>query len=280
MTTDDRGLHFDQPHPARMYDYYLGGKDNYVADRKAVADVLRVFPTMRTAARTNRAFMHRATRFLARQGVRQFLDIGTGIPTEPNLHQIAQAIAPDSRVVYVDLDSVVLAHARALMGGTPEGRTAYIQADVADPQAILSAPALLETLDLSKPVAVSLFAVMHFIVDAQNPYDIVDSYINAMPPGSYLAMSHSTPDFDRVRADKVVEVYQHNNLPLQLRSREEFSHFFDGLELVEPGIVAVHRWHPDAPDTRIPTLPRQTDDVDVLAEMDRAVSFYAGIARK
>jgi hypothetical protein len=249
-----------------MYDLFLGGKDNYAADRNAVDKVLQVFPHAPEMARTNRAFMRRVTRWLADRGIRQFLDIGTGIPTEPNLHQIAQEIAPASRVVYVDNDPIVLTHARALMTGTSEGRTAYIDADAADPAAILRAPDLRDTFDLTEPIGVSLLALLHFIPDDRAPYQIVSTLMDAVAPGSYLVMSHATADFDPESIAKAVRVYQQNGLTPQVRSHREFARFFDGLDMIEPGIVPPHRWHPDS--------------IEPAAGKDARVSFYAAVGRK
>ncbi|MGW0184132.1 SAM-dependent methyltransferase, partial [Nocardia sp. NPDC003345] len=240
-------LRTDVAHPARMYDYFLGGKDSYDADRAAAEQALKDFPAVRLTARTNREFMRHATRYLTEQGIRQFLDIGTGIPTEPNLHQVAQELAPESRVVYVDNDPIVLAHARALLVSTGEGRTAYIQADAADPEAILAAPELRSTLDLSQPVAVSLMALLHFVPG--DTYAIVNTLMDALVPGSYLAMSHVTTEFDEGPDDpegmaRLLQVYQDRGIPVRPRNRDEVERFFDGLELVDPGVEVIHRCAP------------------------------------
>ncbi|WP_024806022.1 SAM-dependent methyltransferase [Nocardia sp. BMG51109] len=284
MSVADNGLpidlRIDRPHPARMYDWYLNGKDHYEADRIQAAKVEQAFPTVKLAAWINREFMHRATTFLARAGIRQFLDIGTGIPTEWNLHQIAQALAPDSRVVYVDNDPLVLTHARALMNSTPEGRTSYVEADVTTPDDILTAPALLNTLDLSTPVAVSLVALLHFIPDSKHPYDIVTTLMDACPAGSYLVTSHATPDFDAETFAKITEIYQAGGMDAQFRTREEIERLFTGLQLVEPGITTPHRWHADIevplPNKRPPEPSHPVDATD----LDTQVGFYAGVARK
>ncbi|WP_339429191.1 SAM-dependent methyltransferase [Nocardia spumae] len=255
-----------QPHTARMYDYYLGGQDHYSADAQAAEQVVTIWPGVRTAAQQNRAFIHRVTRFLAEAGVRQFLDIGTGIPTEPNLHQVAQQVAPDSRVVYVDNDPIVLVHARALMVSSPQGRTNYVSADVTTPEKILDAPGLRDTLDLTRPVALSLNALMHFVPDEQDPYGIVTTLMDSLAPGSYLVMTHVTPDFDPAVIASVVDIYRGSGLPCQVRSREEFLRFFEGLELVDPGVQVPHCWRPDG--------------VAPPKKMDAQVSAYAGVARK
>ncbi|AHH19604.1 putative methyltransferase [Nocardia nova SH22a] len=262
-------LRTDVAHPARMYDYFLGGKDYYDADREAAEQALQQFPAVRVTAKTNREFMRHATRYLVGQGIRQFLDIGTGIPTEPNLHQIAQQRAPESRVVYVDNDPIVLAHARALLVSSPEGRTAYVQADAADPAAYLGAPDLTGTLDLSQPVAVSLMAVLHFVPG--DVYDIVKSIMAAMPSGSYLAMSYVTTDFDDGDSDpdgmaRLLQVYVDRGIPVRPRSREEVARFFDGLELVDPGVEVIHRW--------------RNEGIEHPASHDKQVSLYGAVGRK
>lgn len=237
-------LHLDRPHSARMYDYYLGGKDNYLADRQAAGQVVGVWPGILVACRSNRLFMHRSTHFLAERGVRQYLDIGTGIPTSPNLHEVAQSIVPDARVVYTDNDPIVLTHAQALMAGRPEGRTAYIDADVTDPESILGSPELTRTLDLSEPVALSLNALLHFVPDDRNPRSIVERLLSALAPGSYLCLSHVTPDFDSEATSRAVEIYRSGGIAAQVRSLPEILEFFDGLHMLEPGVVPAHRWRP------------------------------------
>ncbi|ABW12495.1 protein of unknown function DUF574 [Parafrankia sp. EAN1pec] len=179
-----------------MYDYYLGGKDNFPADREAAEQVIGTFPSVRALARQNRSFMTRATRYLAGEmGIRQFLDIGTGIPTSPNLHEVAQSLVPAARVVYADNDPIVLAHARALLASSPQGRTVYLDADLRDPESILDSPQLRETLDLTQPVALSLVAILHFI-KGDEPYAIVRRLLDALPAGSYLVLTHGTADLD------------------------------------------------------------------------------------
>jgi hypothetical protein len=269
----------DAPHPARMYDYYLDGLDNYEVDRAAAAQVEKAFPSVRRAAWANREFMHRSTAYLAQIGIRQFLDIGTGIPTEPNLHQVVQKIAPESHVVYVDNDPLVLSFARALMTSAPEGRTAYAEADVRRVDEILNMPALLRTLDLAQPVAISLIALLHFIPTGARPYDIVSALMDAVPSGSYLAISHATPDFAPETFAEITRIYNAGGMDAEFRSHAEVHRFFDGLELVEPGVVPPHRWHPDV---EVPLRRRPgSDSPPVKAdELDKLVSFYAGVAVK
>src|SRR5689334_17353852 len=182
-----------KPHPARMYDWYLGGKDNYPVDEEMGRQMLALDPRVPVMARVNRAFMHRATRWLAQNGVRQFLDIGTGIPTEPNLHQIAQAVAPDARVVYCDNDPIVLAHAAALLRSSDRGVTEYLQADVRDPDAILDGAR--KILDFDRPVALSLVALLHFVPDADGAHELVGRLLSELPSGSHLMVTHATADF-------------------------------------------------------------------------------------
>jgi S-adenosyl methyltransferase len=259
-------LKTDQPHSARMYDYYLGGKDNFPADREAAKQALAVFPNARVVSQQNRAFMIRATRHLAREaGVRQFLDIGTGIPTSPNLHEVAQGIDPRARIVYADNDPIVLAHARALLTSKPEGRTAYLDADLRDVHRILNAPELRATLDLSQPVALSLIAILHFFPDSDDPYGIIRRLLDALAPGSYLVAAHGTAD---VNADtpRLTDAYRQRGIHLQSRTRTEFERFFDGLDLVEPGVRIVHRWRPDD------AVPGDLTDAEV--------SNYGAVGRK
>ncbi|MFJ6751788.1 MULTISPECIES: SAM-dependent methyltransferase [unclassified Streptomyces] len=262
-------LQLDRAHSSRIYDYFLGGKTNFLADRMAAGSVLGVFPAALVAARINREFMQRATRFLARSGMRQFLDIGTGIPTPPNLHDIAQDAAPDARVVYTDNDPIVLAHAAALLLSTAEGRTAYVQADVTDPAGIFTAPQLLDTLDLSRPVALSLNALMHFVTDdgTDRAHAIVESLKDALPSGSTLAMTHATSDFDAESMGKIIKIYGDAGTALQFRSRTDFARFFDGWELLEPGVTLSHQWRPDRPE-------------DATHVTDAEAACYAAMARK
>lgn len=232
-----------KPHPARMYDWYLGGKDNYPVDEAMGRQMLTLDPRVPVMARVNRAFMQRATRWLASQGIRQFLDIGTGIPTEPNLHQVAQEIAPDARVVYCDNDPIVLAHAEALLRGTPEGSTEYLQADVRDPEAILDGAR--KILDFDWPVGLSLVALLHFVSDEDGAHDLVRRLLAELPSGSYLVMTHATADFTPEESRAATEKLRAAGVTLALRSREEFARFFDGLDLVEPGVEVPHLWHPE-----------------------------------
>jgi hypothetical protein len=264
-----RSIDTSRPHSARMYDYYLGGKDHFDVDKQAAEAVASVYPGIFVCARENRAFMHRATRVLAREyGIRQWLDIGTGIPTEPNLHQVAQSVASEAKVVYADNDPLVLKYAERLMRSTPQGRTTYIHADINDPEALLDASELSDVLDLGQPVALSMNALMHFVTDAQDPYRIVGRLLDALPSGSALALSHCTPDFDPSTWEKVTEVYVNAGTPVQFRSQKEVAHYFDGLELLNPGVTVGHHWRPDAPE---PEVRRPTD-----AE----VSLWVGVGVK
>jgi trans-aconitate methyltransferase len=232
-------------HQARMYDYLLGGKDNYAADREAMEAILKVHPEAAFTARANRAFLGRAVRYLAGEaGMRQFLDIGTGIPTAGNTHQVAQATAPESRVVYVDYDPIVLAHARALLISHEAGATDYIEADLRDTGTILSNAS--ELLDFTHPVAVTLISILHAIPDSDDPHAIVARLMDAVPSGSYLAISHAGSDlYDRDALDSIKDIAaQKVRQQLAARSREQVARFFDGLDLVEPGLVRVEEWRP------------------------------------
>ena len=254
-----------KPHPARMYDWYLGGKDNYPVDEAMGRQMLALDPRVPVMARVNRAFMHRSTRWLARNGIRQFLDIGTGIPTEPNLHQVAQEIAPDARVVYCDNDPIVLAHAAALLRSTPEGVTEYLQADVRDPATILEGAG--KILDLTRPVALSLVALLHFIPDEDGAHDLVGRLLAELPSGSYLMMTHATADFSPEESAAATEKLKAAGVTLALRSHEEFSRFFDGLDLVDPGVAVVPDWHPELGEP----VPGQEDGI---------IPGYGAVARK
>jgi hypothetical protein len=260
----------DRPHSARMYDYYLGGHDNYRADRQAAGQVIGAWPSALTAARVNRAFMRRSTLVAARRGIRQFLDIGTGIPTRPNLHEVAQSVRSDARVVYTDNDPVVLAHARALLASTPEGRTEYVDADATDPHRILDAPEFSAALDLSEPVALSLNAVLHFIPDDRDPHGMIRTLMDAFVPGSYLILSQVTPDMDPETIGRVQEIYRQGGIAAQIRTRAEVEVFFEGMELLEPGIVPPHQWRPG-----------EEGDILVTGDVgDGEASQWAGMAVK
>jgi hypothetical protein len=246
--TSDNAPAFDTSvaNQARMYDYLLGGKDNYAADREAVDAALKIWPDLAFTARANRAFLGRAVRYLTGEaGIRQFLDIGTGIPTAGNTHQVAQAIAPETRVVYVDYDPVVLAHARALLTSRQAGATDYINADVRDIPAILSHAS--ELLDFTRPVAVTLVAILHAIPDADDPYAIVAALMGAIPSGSYLAISHMSLG---LLGRETQDVLEHLGDELarkrfKSRDREEVARFFPDMDLVAPGLVRPEEWRPE-----------------------------------
>jgi S-adenosyl methyltransferase len=258
-------LRVDRAHPARVYDVHLGGKDNFPADREVAARAVELYPDLPIAIRTTRAFLVRATRFLARDaGIRQFLDIGSGIPTSPNLHEVAQAVAPDARVIYADNDPIVLAYSRALLTSSPEGRTVYLDADLRNPAAILTAPQLRETFDLTRPVGLSLLAVLHFVPDDADAYQIVAELLAALAPGSYLALTHATAD-QNPAAGRAAAIYRDRGITMTMRTRDQIARFFGGLQFVEPGLVAIQRWRPDPDDPAV---------------TDAQVSGYAAVVRK
>jgi S-adenosyl methyltransferase len=232
------------PHIARVYDYWLGGKDNFAADRELGERTLAAYPNLVFSVRANRAFLARAVRFLAAEaGIRQFLDIGTGIPTADNTHEVAQRVAPECRIVYVDNDPIVLSHARALLTSKPEGACAYLDADLRDPDKILAAAA--DTLDFGQPVAVMLVAVMHFVGDDAEAAEIVKRLTAACAPGSYVAISHAASDID---TDQQTEMVRRLNQSVAekatLRDRAGVTRLFDGLDLVAPGVVRTAEWRP------------------------------------
>ena len=269
MTGDDparapAGIDTTVAHPARVYDYWLGGKDNFAADREAAEQVIAARPTILRDIRANREFLHRAVRYLAAQaGIRQFLDVGTGIPTSPNVHEIAQEIAPGARVVYADNDPIVLSHARALLTSTPDGMTAYVDADLRRPDEILRRAR--QTLDFIRPVAVVLVGIMHLISDDEDPYGLADRLMAATAGGSYLVITQPASD---VHADAAAEgARRYNERVATKQTRRSFTdmaRFTEGLDLVEPGIVQSHRWRP-APGMRVE---------------DYEVSGWAVVARK
>ena len=258
------GIDTTVAHPARVYDYWLGGTNNFPADREAAERVLAATPGLRARVQANRAFLARVVRYLAAEaGIRQFLDVGTGIPAANNTHEVAQAAAPDSRVVYVDNDPIVLFHAQELLASAPEGATQYIEGDLRDPGAILEAAA--GTLDLTRPAALMLLGVLHLIGDSEEPYRIVAGLMDALAPGSYLAISHPASDIHAAAQAEAQKRYNERvATPQTLRNRAEVTRFFDGLDLVPPGVVYVHAWRPDPGD---------------VAPAD-GVSAHGGVARK
>ena len=250
-------------HPARVYDYWLGGTNNFPADREAAERVLAVTPGLRWRVRANRAFLARATRFLAGQaGIGQFLDLGTGIPGAGNTHEVAQQVTPRARVVYVDNDPIVARHAQALLRGSPQGATGYLQADLREPELILDRAA--GVLDFGRPVAVMLLGVLHLIADAEDPWGIVTRLMAAVPTGSYLAISHPALDIHQAQAAAQRAYNERVATAQTLRTREQVARFFTGLDLVAPGLVQVHQWRPD-PDDETPA---------------DAISAYGAVGRK
>jgi O-methyltransferase involved in polyketide biosynthesis len=238
-------LETNVPHSARIWNYWIGGKDHYPIDRHIGDEVAQMLPSIVAQARADRLFLARAVRYLAsEQGVRQFLDIGTGLPSGDNTHEVAQAIAPQCRVVYADNDPLVLVHARALLASTPEGRCDYIDADLRDPDAILGAAAA--TLDFAEPVALMLLGILHHLPDDDEPHAIVAHLLAALPPGSFLAVNHATNAVFGGQSDQAVRRWnQVGKPPITLRSPQQIQRFFDGLELVEPGVVSCSRWRPE-----------------------------------
>jgi hypothetical protein len=247
--------------PARIYDYWLGGKDNFAPDREAAEKVMQVFPGIIPGVQANRAFLGRAVQYLAGEaGVRQFLDIGTGIPTKGNVHEVAQTVAPESRIVYVDNDPMVLTHSLALLTSTPQGATSYIEADLREVDKILREA--VAALDFQQPIAITLLMILMLV---ENPYEIVTRLMDAVPSGSYLVISHPASDVD---TGQISEAYDELNDRMgdvqgTLRSREEVAGFFDGLEMVPPGLVQLHRWRPDPG-----------------ADVSYEIPAYSGIGRK
>ncbi len=265
---EQRRLRQNRAHSARMYDYYLGGHTNYPMDRAAADQVIREFPAIGMVARVNRDFMRRVTRLLAGRGVSHFLDIGSGIPTSPNLHEVAQGLLPSARVVYVDNDPIVITYADALLDSTTEGRTDYVEADVNQTAKLLDQPVVKGLLGLGKPVALSLNALLHFIGDPRDPYEVVGELVEALPSGSYLVLSHCTADFAPEAWHAIESIYREGGTFLEVRSLAAVARFFDGLVLEEPGVVVGHRWHPELGEP----MKEQPTDADV--------SLYAGVACK
>ncbi|NLU73987.1 SAM-dependent methyltransferase [Streptomyces sp. HNM0575] len=249
-----------RPHPARMYDYLLGGKDNYELDRQAAEELAAAAPEVRIGVQANRAFLRRAVRYVVGSGVRQILDIGTGLPTSPNVEEIARDVAPDVHVAYVDNDPIVNLHASTLL--TDSEATTTVLADLRDPQAVVDDPDVRRVIDFDRPVAVLLVAVVHFLTEAEKPAEVVATLRDALPAGSFLVLSHATGDFaDRTAAQAV---YNKASATLTLRDRAQVERFFDGFELVEPGLAQVPFWRPDTPP------PARSGEI----------GFYGGVARK
>ncbi|MFD5334412.1 SAM-dependent methyltransferase [Streptomyces hawaiiensis] len=285
-----RRIDSSKAHPARVYDVFLGGKDHYPADRDAAAAALAANPRGYLDVRHNRDFLRRAVTTLVEQdGIRQFLDIGTGLPTAENVHQIAQRITPESRVVYVDNDPVVLAHARALLTSGPEGRTDYIDADLRDPARILEQAA--KTLDFDRPVALCLVAILHFVAD-EEAYPLVSGLLDELPDGSRLVLSHLTEDLNPENIRAVQRTYTERGFTFVLRSRADVERFFteNGLEIADPGVVPAHRWRPDhaAP---VPEQPEESflaglEEIekvryrDINDVTDADINVYAAIGTK
>jgi hypothetical protein len=256
-----------RPQAARVYDYFIGGKNHFAADRAMADQVLRVWPSVRVGAREQRKFLGRAVSYLAAEaGVRQFLDIGAGLPTTSNVHEIAQSVAPDAHVVYVDNDPLVLAHARALLTSTPQGRTAYISADIRDPAAIVGSPVSRDVLDFRQPIALILVGILHLLPDADGPGRIIAELLEELPPGSYLVASQLTAEHDADRLEATAGAFRGAGLRGELRDSGDFAALaFSGLELVPPGITLVSEWRPD-------------DDSPLPSPAE--VSMYGGVARK
>jgi hypothetical protein len=262
------GIDTTVAHPARRYNYWLGGKDNFAADRESGDEIEAQFPGMRAGVRANRDLLGRIVTHLAGEaGITQFLDIGTGLPTAGNTHEVAQRITPAARIVYVDNDPMVMTHAEALLTSTAEGRTAYIEADLREADRILRDPALREVLDLKQPVALMMIAVLHFIRPSDGPAkQLVDRLVAELVPGSYLAISHVTVDFMPPKGQRrYMEMVESGRSDIFPRGRAQILEFFDGLELVEPGLVLGSTWRP-TPETEQPEA--------------RLVNFWAGVARK
>ena len=251
-------------HSARVWNYLLGGKDNFAADREVGEMILQMFPGIARIARTQRRFLARAVRYLAADaGIRQFLDIGTGLPTADNTHQIAQQVAPESRIVYVDNDPLVLVHARALLTSAPGGMTSYLEADVRDTGEILGEAA--RTLDFGQPIALVMLGIMGQLPDSAGPRPIVTALLDALPPGSYLALSDGTDTSPAL--NQAIAAYNQNSASsYHLRSPEEIARFFDGLILVPPGVVTTSRWRPDLADAS--AEPREVDAICGVGRKD------------
>ncbi|MFE2478946.1 SAM-dependent methyltransferase [Streptomyces sp. NRRL F-2747] len=266
------GIDISVPSVSRIYDYYLGGSHNFEVDRQAARRAMEFLPGLPKIMQANRAFMRRAVRYAVAQGVTQFLDIGSGIPTFGNVHEIAQAASPEARVVYVDHDPVAVAHSRAVLGG--DERSGIVAADLRKPQDILAAPEVAQLLDLERPVALLLVAVLHFLEDSDDPYAAVAELRDALAPGSLLVVTHASYEgipLSQEVASGTVGVYRDIRNPLVMRSGEQIGRFFDGFELVEPGVVFMPLWHPEGTE----------DPEDGEAPEDPySFSGFGGVGRK
>ncbi|HEY3867590.1 MAG TPA: SAM-dependent methyltransferase [Actinocrinis sp.] len=262
------GVDTSKPNPARMYDYFLGGYDNYEADREAGDEVLARAPEFRPGARATRAFMHRAVRFMAEQGMHQFLDIGTGMPTAPNVHDTVRTVHPDARVVYVDNDPIVRVHGQARLSRA--GSTYFVEADLREPERILNDPGVRALIDFGEPVGLVLSSVMHFVEDRDDPAGIVARLRDALVPGSYMTLSHITADFSSKQEEILTAagVYDKTTARMLMRSKKQVLPMFDGFELVEPGLVQLSRWRPNGP-----VVPNSD-------ELDIGIIGYGGVGRK
>jgi hypothetical protein len=258
------GVDTDHPSAARMYDYLLGGNHNFAVDRKAAERILSIVPDAAVHAQANRAFLYRAVRYMLDAGVRQFLDIGSGVPTVGNVHEVAQRVDPEARVVYVDIDPVAVTHSRSILAGNPFATV--IQADLRRPEGILRNPSVRDLLDFDQPVGLLLVAVLHAIGDDDDPYALVERLKTELAPGSHLVISHGTTDGVREQVEQVAKQSAENRYPLSLRDHAGVVRFFDGFELVEPGLVWLSQWRPDHPS-------------DVADQPERA-GAYAGVGRK
>ncbi len=258
------GIDSDVPNVARMYDYYLGGLHNFPADRETAQRVVGAWPTLPAVLRQNRAFLRRAVRYLARQGIRQFVDLGSGLPTVGNVHEIAQGEQPEARVVYVDIDPTAVLHSRLMLVGNP-GAT-VLQVDLRQPEQVLSHRDLRWQIDLARPVALLAVAVLHFVVDSDAPNKIMDVYRDALAPGSFVVLSHASQDLEPESAEKVMHLYARSGNPMQFRTHAEIASFFGDFEPVEPGLVLPNDWHPELANDPL---------IDVSG-----VSGYCGMARK
>ncbi len=250
------GIDLSRPSAARVYDFYLGGFHNFAADREMGGQAVGMWPELPAIMQANRAFLRRAVEFLVGVGVRHFLDLGSGIPTVGNVHEVAQRAAPDTRVVYVDNDAVAVEHSRAILAG--DDRTAVVQADLREPDSVLSDPAVRTLLDTDGPVAVLMMAVLHFVADDADPAAVVARFRDAVPSGGYLALSHATAGAAAGRAAEHRGLYQRTATPMTMRNRAEVTRFFDGYDLVEPGVVYLPQWRPDPGDPAVDQPERMT----------------------